>query len=91
MRMTRFSRVDAAIERSLAGGIPPVLYCHPWELDEAHPAMPGLSVVQRLVKFAGRRRTEERLRVWLSRHIFVPISSVTAAPSERSKKTLPRR
>ena len=79
MRMTRFSRIDAAVERSLAAGIPPVLYCHPWEFDEAHPAMPGLSVVQRLVKFAGRRRTEERLRIWLSRHTFAPISSARAA------------
>jgi len=40
--------------------------------------MPGLSVVQRLVKFAGRRRTEERLRTWLSRRTFSPISSVRA-------------
>jgi hypothetical protein len=78
MRLTRFSRIDAAVERSLAAGIPPVLYCHPWELDEAHPPMPGLSVVQRLVKFAGRRRTEERLRTWLSRRTFSPISSVRA-------------
>jgi polysaccharide deacetylase family protein (PEP-CTERM system associated) len=78
-RMTRFSRVDAAVEASLASGIAPVLYCHPWEFDESHPPMPGLTIVQRLVKFAGRRRTEERLKVWLSRHTFAPISSVRAA------------
>ena len=77
-RMTRFSRVNAAVERSLAEGIPPVLYCHPWEFDDNHPPMRGLSVVERLVKFAGRRRTEERLKVWLSRHAFAPISSVAA-------------
>jgi polysaccharide deacetylase family protein (PEP-CTERM system associated) len=79
MRMTRFSRIDSALERSLARGIPPVLYCHPWEFDEAHPPMPGLTAVQRLVRFAGRRRTEKRLTVWLSRHTFAPISSVRAA------------
>jgi hypothetical protein len=77
-RMTRFSRVNAAVERSLAEGTPPVLYCHPWEFDDHHPPMRGLSVVERLVKFAGRRRTEERLKVWLSRHAFAPISSVAA-------------
>jgi polysaccharide deacetylase family protein (PEP-CTERM system associated) len=83
MRMSRFSRVNAAFERSLAEGIPPVLYCHPWEFDGSHPPMPELTVVQRLVKFAGRRRTEERLKAWLSRHTFAPVSSVAAAPEGR--------
>ncbi len=78
MRLTRFSRIDAAVERSIAEGIPPVLYCHPWEFDDAHPPMPGLTAVQRLVKFAGRRRTEKRLKIWLSRQAFAPISSVRA-------------
>jgi len=78
MRMSRFRRVNAAFERELAGGVSPVLYCHPWEFDDAHPPMPGLSVVERLVKFAGRRRTEDRLKVWLRRHTFGPISSVAA-------------
>ncbi len=78
MRMTQFRRVNRAVERSLASGAPPVLYCHPWEFDAEHPPMPGLSVVERLVKFAGRRRTEERLKVWLARHTFAPISSVAA-------------
>lgn len=78
MRLSRFSRVNAAIERSLDEGVAPVLYCHPWEFDDEHPPMPGLSVVGRLVKFAGRRRTEARLRKWLARHTFAPISSVAA-------------
>jgi len=86
MRMTRFSRVDAAVERSLADGVPPVLYVHPWEFDDAHPPMPGLTPVQRLVKFAGRRRTEARLKAWLARHVFAPISTVTAWPDERSEE-----
>ena len=42
-RLTRESRVSAAIERALASGVPPVLYAHPWEFDDAHPPMPGLS------------------------------------------------
>jgi len=78
MRMSRFRRVNAAFERELARGVPPVLYCHPWEFDDDHPPMPGLSVVERLVKFAGRRRTEDRLRIWLRRHTFGPVSSVAA-------------
>ena len=53
-RLTRESRVSAAIERALADGVPPVLYAHPWEFDDAHPPMPGLSPVERLVHFAGR-------------------------------------
>lgn len=86
MRMTRLSRVDAAIDRTLAGGLSPVLYCHPWEFDQEHPPMPGLSVVERLVKFAGRRRTEKRLKVWLARHTFAPISSVRATPIGSSEE-----
>lgn len=76
MRLSRFRRVNAAFEREMAVGVPPVLYCHPWEFDRDHPPMPGLTVVERLVRFAGRRRTEARLRFWLERHTFGPISSV---------------
>ena len=83
-RMTRESRVSAAIERSLAVGVPPVLYAHPWEFDDAHPPMPGLSPVERLVHFAGRRRTEGRWRRLLARYRFQPISS--ARTSENEKK-----
>ncbi len=78
MRMSRYRRVSAALDRELAAGVPPVLYCHPWEFHDEHPSMPGLSLVGRLVRFAGRRRTEKRLKAWLERHTFVPISSVTA-------------
>jgi polysaccharide deacetylase family protein (PEP-CTERM system associated) len=74
-RLTRAGRIEAAIGRSLAAGVPPVLYAHPWEFDPAHPAMPGLSTVQRLVHFAGRTRTEARWARWLSLWTFAPISS----------------
>jgi peptidoglycan-N-acetylglucosamine deacetylase len=86
MRMSRFRRVNAAFERALAAGVPPVLYCHPWEFDDEHPPMPGLSLVGNLVRFAGRRRTEERLRVWLAGHTFAPISSVTASQPARAEE-----
>jgi len=82
MRMSRYRRVNAAFERELAAGFPPVLYCHPWEFDEEHPPMPGLSLVEHLVKFAGRRRTEKRLKAWLARHTFVPISAVAGRATD---------
>jgi polysaccharide deacetylase family protein (PEP-CTERM system associated) len=74
-RLTREGRIMAAIERSLESGVPPVLYAHPWEFDDAHPAMPGLSPVQRLVHFAGRGRTGGRWARWLKKWTFGPISS----------------
>jgi polysaccharide deacetylase family protein (PEP-CTERM system associated) len=83
-RLTRESRVVAAIDRSLAAGVPPVLYAHPWEFDDAHPAMPGLSPVQRLVHFAGRTRTEGRWARFLKRWTFAPISSARAEEKERN-------
>ncbi|MGZ6970910.1 MAG: polysaccharide deacetylase family protein [Thermoanaerobaculia bacterium] len=77
-RLTRESRISAAIERALAEGVPPVLYAHPWEFDGAHPSMPGLPPVSRLVHFAGRTRTEGRWARFLKRLTFAPISSARA-------------
>ena len=85
-RLTRESRVEAAIERSLAAGVPPVLYAHPWEFDPLHPAMPALSTLQRLVHFAGRTRTEERWGRWLKRWTFTPISSARIEGEEKREK-----
>jgi hypothetical protein len=81
-RLTRESRISAAVERSLEAGVPAVLYAHPWEFDDAHPAMPGLSPVQRLVHFAGRRRTEARWARWLERWTFAPVSSAMEEKKE---------
>ncbi len=85
-RLTRENRISAALERALANGIPPVLYAHPWEFDDAHPAMPGLSPVQSLVHFAGRTRTEGHWRRLLARHRFAPISSIRAELQEKEEK-----
>lgn len=81
-RLTREGRIVDAIESQIARGIPPVLYAHPWEFDDAHPAMPGLSPVQRLVHFGGRTRTEERWKRFLKRWTFAPISSVREGEEE---------
>jgi polysaccharide deacetylase family protein (PEP-CTERM system associated) len=85
-RLTRESRVEAAIDRALSAGIPPVLYAHPWEFDPAHPAMPGLSTVQSLVHFAGRGRTQARWERWLKRWTFAPISSARIEGREEEER-----
>jgi polysaccharide deacetylase family protein (PEP-CTERM system associated) len=85
-RLTRESRVSAAIDRALVDGVPPVLYAHPWEFDDAHPPMPGLSPVERLVHFAGRTRTEGRWRRLLARHRFGPISSVRMEAKKKEEE-----
>ncbi len=77
-RLSRFSRVEALMAREMRSGVAPVLYLHPWELDEKHPPM-RLSVVGTLVHFAGRLRTRERLIELVARYRFVPISSATAS------------
>src|SRR5258706_15846555 len=74
-RLSRASRVRAAIDDALARGVPPVLYCHPWELDDEHPRM-RLSLLGTLIHFAGRRRVGPRLTRLLSAYTFRPISSV---------------
>jgi polysaccharide deacetylase family protein (PEP-CTERM system associated) len=83
-RLTRASRIEAAIDRSLSAGVPPVLYAHPWEFDPAHPVMPGLTPLQSLVHFAGRTRTETRWARWLKMWTCAPISSAT---SEEHRET----
>jgi polysaccharide deacetylase family protein (PEP-CTERM system associated) len=76
-RMSRFSRVRAAIDGAMARGVPPVLYVHPWELDDDHPPM-RLSAVGTLVHFAGRRRVAPRLGRLLEAYTFRPIGSLLA-------------
>ncbi len=66
-RFSREARVTAAVEAALAGGECPVLYLHPWEVDEEHPPM-ELSTLARLVHFGGRGRVVPRLARLLSRH-----------------------
>jgi polysaccharide deacetylase family protein (PEP-CTERM system associated) len=81
-RLSRLSRVEKLMEREIGAGAAPVLYLHPWELDEAHPPM-RLSFVGNLVHFAGRARTRERLRSLLLRYRFAPISSAMSAGEVR--------
>ena len=76
-RLSRFSRVEELMAREIGSGAAPVLYLHPWELDEEHPPM-RLSLVGTLVHFAGRLRTRERLAELVKRYRFVPISSARA-------------
>jgi len=87
-RMSRFSRVLAAIEESLARGVPPVLYVHPWELDEAHPRM-RLSPLGTLVHFAGRRRVAPRLERLLARYELRPIASLVSRAAEEPAHSQP--
>ncbi len=66
-RLSREARISRAIEEALGRGESPVLYLHPWEVDEAHPPM-DLPPVARLVHFGGRGRVVPRLSRLLSRH-----------------------
>lgn len=81
-RLSREGRVAAMVEASLRSGVPPVLYCHPWELDDEHPPM-RLSGIDWLVHFGGRRRTGPRLERLLERYRTVPIGAAEAAAGPR--------
>jgi polysaccharide deacetylase family protein (PEP-CTERM system associated) len=83
-RLSRFSRVRRLVDESLAAGIPPVLYLHPWELDEDHPEM-LLPFVSNLVHFAGRGRTRRRLSALLSSHRFGTVSGALDSAPPRSR------
>jgi len=66
-RLSREARVVGAVEAALSRGESPVLYLHPWEVDEEHPRM-DLPPVARLVHFGGRGRVVPRLTRLLARH-----------------------
>ena len=72
-RLSRESRVASETEAALARGERPVFYVHPWEVDEAHPAM-ALAPLPRLVHFAGRERVLPRLARLLERHRSVSLA-----------------
>ena len=73
-RLSREGRVLSGIRASLERGVPPVLYCHPWELDPEHPPM-RLRGVDWLVHFGGRLRTGRRLARLLSLYRLRPVSA----------------
>ncbi len=66
-RLSREGRISRVIDEALGRGESPVLYIHPWEVDEAHPPM-ELPPVARLVHFGGRSRVAPRLARLLARH-----------------------
>ncbi len=47
-------------------GEPAVFTFHPWEFDRAHPAMPGLTPIQRTVHFLGLAGLPDRFSRWLA-------------------------
>lgn len=79
-RLSREARVLQTIRESLERGDPPVLYCHPWELDPEHPEM-DLSGVDWLVHFGGRSRTGKRLARLLALYRFRPVSAAAEVAS----------
>jgi polysaccharide deacetylase family protein (PEP-CTERM system associated) len=59
-------------------GEPAVFTIHPWELDPEHPAMPGLSPIQRTVHFLGLRGLPGRLERFLHRDRCVAVEDALA-------------
>jgi polysaccharide deacetylase family protein (PEP-CTERM system associated) len=59
-------------------GEPAVFNVHPWEVDPEHPAMPGLSPVQRTVHFLGLRRLPGRLHRFLDGERCVALEDALA-------------
>ncbi len=72
-RLSRRARIEAAMRSALAQAESPILYLHPWELDDEHPPM-RLSPVARWVHFAGRGRVLPRLRHFLASFEFRPLA-----------------
>jgi hypothetical protein len=66
-------RLEQAERAVRERGEPAVFTIHPWELDPAHPPMPGLSPIQRTVHFLGLRRLPGRLQRFLARERCVAV------------------
>jgi len=81
-RISREARVAAAVDAALSRGESPVLYLHPWEVDEEHPPM-ELSPIARLVHFGARGRVVPRLTRLLGRHRATSLAEAFPAGSVR--------
>lgn len=82
-RLSREARISRTIDDVLGRGESPVLYVHPWEVDEAHPPM-DLPPVARLVHFGGRKRVAPRLGRLFARHRSASLAEAFPA-SRRSR------
>ena len=71
-------RLEAAETAVRERGEPAVFTVHPWELDAAHPPMPGLSPIQRTVHFLGLGGLPERLHRFLERERCVALEDALA-------------
>jgi polysaccharide deacetylase family protein (PEP-CTERM system associated) len=74
-------RLQSAEKAVRDRGEPAVFTVHPWELDPAHPPMPGLSPIQRAVHFLGLGRLPERLHRFLERERCVALEDALAGLS----------
>ncbi len=77
-RVLSSSRARAARDRMRGEGAPAVFTFHPWELDGDHPAMEGLSPIDRLVHFAGRKRASGRVSDLLESETMHALDELTA-------------
>jgi polysaccharide deacetylase family protein (PEP-CTERM system associated) len=84
-RYSREARITAAVEAALAKGESPVLYLHPWEVDQEHPEM-ELSPMARLVHFGARGRVVPRLTRLLSGHRGSSLAEVFPAGTLRREE-----
>jgi len=72
-RLLRPERLAAFEEAYRQRGHPAVFTFHPWEFDDEHPPMDGLSPLLRLVHSAGRRGLAKRFESWLAQERCVAL------------------
>lgn len=65
------------------GGVPFVLYLHPWEADLDMPLVKGLPWLARLATYSGRRSTLTKLEALLREFRFAPLREVLGLTGER--------
>ena len=78
-RILPIAKLSRAEEAFRERGHPAVFTFHPWELDAAHPPMPGLPVLARLVHFAGRAGLAARFERWLSEERTVALEDAVGS------------
>jgi hypothetical protein len=76
LRLYPYALTRWAIRKLNAGGIPAVVYVHPWEFDPNQPRIDGVSLLSRLRHYQNLNRTATNLGSLCRDFEFAPLKTV---------------
>lgn len=84
MRIAPYWYIVESIKRLNANGSPAIVYVHPWELDDARPAI-DLPLFRRFMHYFNIRSTRPKIEGLLNHFKFLPIREILDISDDRRK------